>query len=242
MGKKILVIEDSDTIASLLKDSLESMGHRVIIATSGLEGLRRAECMKPDVITLDIMMPRLDGVQVMKELKGNNVTKDIPVIIISVAGDAYRRKGLKLGAVAFFKKPLDFNQLNKKIKSITEKKIVLVVEDNNEMLKLLEITLNSMGYNVICAVDGESAFAKAKELKPDIILMDILLPKEDGFMITTKLKEDEETAGVPVIAFSGYFSEGIDAKKIVGVDKFFEEEFSAKDLAEEVDSFLKEEA
>ncbi len=240
MGKKILVIEDEEIIAEVLRDNLKVMGHEVIIANSGIEGLRKAEHIHPDVITLDVMMPGLNGIQVLRELKNKEITKDIPVIIVSVTSNSYEKEGLKLGAVAFLRKPLDFMQLNQKIKSLTEKKTVLVVEDNPEILNLIEIRLNSMGYKVICVLDGEDALLKARELKPDIILMDVVLPKEDGLEITKKLKADAEAAKIPVIAFSGYFTGDIDKKKVIGVDKFLGRAFSAEDLANEVHNFLKQ--
>ncbi len=240
MGKKILVIEDEEVIAEVLRDNLRVMGHEVIIANSGIEGLRKAESMHPDIITLDVMMPGLNGIQVLKGLKNNEVTKDIPVIIVSVEGEFNKVEGLKLGALAFLRKPLNFGQLNQRIKSLTERKTVLVVEDSPTVLSLIETRLNSMGYKVICVLNGEDALLKARELKPDIILMDVVLPKEDGFEITKKLKAEAEVAEIPVIAFSGQFSEGIDEKKVIGADKFLGKKFSAEDLANEVNNFLKQ--
>lgn len=239
MHKRILVIEDEEIIASMLKDTLELMGHEVVVALSGLEGLRRAETLKPDVITLDVMMPGLDGLQVLKELKGSEATKNIPVILVSIAGTSYMTEGLKLGAVAFFRKPLNFKSLNEKIQQLTEEKRIMVVEDNPEVLKLLEVKLGSLGYSV-CSVNSEEDIVRqAEKNKPDIILMDILLPKEDGFSITAKLKNNKETAKIPVIAFSGYFSDDIAGKSVIGVDKFIGKNFSVEELAEEVGNILK---
>ncbi len=240
MGKKILVIEDEEVIAEVLRDNLRVMGHEVIIANSGIEGLRKAEHIHPDIITLDVMMPGLNGIQVLRELKNKEITKDIPVIIVSVTGNSYKKEGLKLGAVAFLRKPLDFGELNQKIKSLTERKTILVVEDNPSILNLIETRLSSMGYKVICVSDGEDALLKARELKPDIILMDVVLSKEDGFEITKKLKVDADAAKIPVIVFSGYFTGDIDKKKVIGADKFLGKAFSAEDLANEVHNFLKQ--
>ncbi len=239
MGKKVLIIEDEELIAAVLKDNLEMVGYEVSIANSGVEGFRRAKRTPPDIITLDVMMPNLSGIQVLKDLKADDATKDIPVIILSVEGDPNRNEGLKLGAFAFLRKPVDFSILNQKIKSITEKKKVLVIEDSPVVLKVLEIKLASLGYEVICISDGKSAIEKAIELKPDVILMDIILPHEDGFSITKKLKKNKKTANIPVIAFSGQFSESIDEKEVVGVDKFLNKEFSVEDLALEVSRMLK---
>lgn len=237
-GKKILVIEDEEIIAAVLKDSLNAMGHEVVVAYSGVEGLRKANQIQPDIITLDIMMCGLGGLQILKQLKANKETKDIPIIIISIAADSMRGEVLKLGAIAFLKKPINFNELNEKIKRISNKKTVLVVDDDPDFLRLLKTRLNSMGYTVITLSDEKLVLNKTKELKPDIILIDMLLPNEDGFAVTKKLKDDEETAEIPVIAFSGYFGDEIGKKEIVGVDRFINEEFSAEDLAEEINKML----
>jgi len=239
MTKKILVIEDEEIIGSMLKDSLELMGYSVSVANSGREGLSRAEHVRPDLITLDIMMPGLDGIQVLKVLKENEITKDIPVILVSVASGEFKREGLNLGAVAFFKKPLDFKALHNKIKSLTEKRKVLIVEDNPEILRLLEMRLENMGYVVSSAFNGRSALAKVKEEVPDIILMDIVLPDVDGIEVTKLLKKDDATATIPVIAFSGYISDDISNKQVIGVDRFIGKRFSVDELAEEVDIFFK---
>ena len=237
IAKKILVIEDEEIIASVLQDSLELTGHDVTIASSGFEGISRAQQLKPDIITLDVMMPGLDGIQVLKELKSNPATAKIPVILISVAG-SYRKEALKLGAVAFLKKPVDFNQLNEKISEVTEKKSVMIVEDNPELRMLLKMRLTGMGYSVETVSESEEVLPRAKAIRPDIILMDVVLPDENGFDITKRLKEDESTAKIPVIAFSGYFTEEIDNNMVVGVEKFLNKEFSAEELADEVNALL----
>ncbi|MBN2407729.1 MAG: response regulator [Elusimicrobia bacterium] len=238
--KLILVIEDEEVIASMLKDNLEQMGYEVMVAGSGMEGLRRAEYLKPDIITLDVMMPGLDGIQVLKKLKDGEDTKNIPVLLVSVAGDTERTEGLKLGAVDFFKKPLDFQRLHARIKSLTNKETIMVVENEEEILKLIEHKLVSMGYKVIGISDGDKVFSVAKEKKPDMILLDYLLPKRDGFEIIEDIKKHKETADIPVIVFSGYIYEDLSEKKIIGVNKFLGKQFSVEELAKEVDDALRE--
>jgi DNA-binding response OmpR family regulator len=233
----ILVIEDEDIIASLMKDNLEQWGYEVMVASSGTEGLRRAEYLKPDIITLDIMMPGLDGLQVLQKLKQNKVTRRIPVLLLSVAGDA-KCEGLRLGAVDFFKKPLDFKRLNKRIKELTQRETVLVIENEENILKLIETRLSSLGFKTIGALDGSSAILKAKESLPDLILIDYLLPKRDGFEVIGELKKDNLTSDIPVIVFSGYMQENLD-KEILGIDKFLGKRFSVDELAREVVDTLK---
>ena len=237
MSQKILVIEDEEIMSSMLKDNLEMLGFEVIVAESGMEGLRKAEIFCPELITLDIMMPGLDGITVLEKLKLNNKTKDIPVILMSVAGGK-ERIGLKLGAVAFFKKPFDFERLNSKIQSITKRKSVLVVDDNPEILKLIKLKLNNLGYVTECADREEAVLEKIKQNKPDVILMDVVLSRASGFDLINKLKSREETSGIPIIAFSGFVSDEVPAREIVGVEKFINRDFTIEELASEVKNFV----
>ena len=115
MKKRILVIDDEEIITSLLQDYLEQMGHEVTVANSGLEGLRRVEKSKPDVITLDIIMPGLSGMDVLKKLKGSNTTRDISVILVSAYGDEFRKEAMTLGAEDVMRKPLDFANFKRRI-------------------------------------------------------------------------------------------------------------------------------
>ncbi|MFC2092042.1 two-component system response regulator [Elusimicrobiota bacterium] len=113
--KKILVIDDEAIITSLIKDSLEFSGYGVITANSGAEGLRRAKKYIPDLILLDIRMPLIGGIEVLRRLKQDSITKNIPVVVISIVADKYRIDAMRLGAEYSFMKPLDFAFFNRKI-------------------------------------------------------------------------------------------------------------------------------
>ena len=233
MTKQILVIEDEEVIASMIQDNLEARGYKVYVAHSGLEGLRKAEIYSPDLIALDIMMPGLDGINVLRRLKAHEKTREIPVIILSIA-EGHRKEGLKLGAAAFLRKPFDFNVLTDKINSFTDKKSVLVVEDNPETLKLIEIKMKIMGFEMIGVSDEKELLKQLEKAKPDIILMDIVLSGSDGMEIIRRLKSRDEYSDIPVIVFSGYVSDELLEKEITGADKYIGGEFSLDNLAEEV--------
>jgi len=237
--KKILIIDDEEIITALLKDSIEKMGYDVEIAHSGMQGLRKAETLKPDVIALDVMMPGMDGINIIKKLKDNPATKDIPVLLMSVAGDSYRKEGLRIGAAGVLKKPLDFRQLETKIRVLTQKKTILVVDDDPDTLKLIEIKLSNSGYVVITAENGQQAINKARELIPSLILLDYDLPDKDGGKVSRELKQDNQTADIPIIMYSGYVSDEVKDREIFGVEKFLGKTFSVSELAEEISKTLK---
>ncbi len=117
---RVLVIDDEPEVAGMLSDTLEIMGYETLIAYSGREGLARALEFMPDIITLDLNMPGMDGFKVLKELKGNDATRNIPVLIASVSENRNDiNKGLDLGARKYFIKPFPVNMLQEAISACT---------------------------------------------------------------------------------------------------------------------------
>lgn len=114
MSKKVLLIDDEKDIQTLVKMSLEfTGGHQVIIADNGLKGIKMAEKESPDVILLDVMMPKLDGFETFKRLQDNDKTKDIPVIFLTAKAQKKEiQQGLELGAIGYITKPFDSMKLN----------------------------------------------------------------------------------------------------------------------------------
>ena len=230
----ILVIEDSELMVSSIMSVLEGIGVGVFASSSGTDGLKKAEEVQPDIIFLDIMLPKLDGIQVLKELSSDMATRHIPVIILSVVESPADPGILRMAAAGFFKKPVDFNELDIRLKKVASGGRVLVAEDNTEILKHMETGLGSLGYEVLCIEEGEDVISSAKESRPDIILLDVLLPHEDGLTVLKNLKQDKETSAIPAMLFSGYFSSGIDLDEIAGADRFREQIFSVEDMAGEI--------
>ncbi|MFW6172303.1 MAG: response regulator [Elusimicrobiota bacterium] len=120
--KNVLIIEDEKDTAAIIRDSLNNKDYEITIASSAVEGMRRTKEILPDLITLDIKMPLVDGIEMLEELKNNEKTKDIPVIIITGVDQNYRKKCLEYGIEDYFQKPLDFKRLQNKINSILNKK------------------------------------------------------------------------------------------------------------------------
>lgn len=119
MAKKIMVVDDEPEILGILKFRMSSWGYDALTAQNGKEGLRMAEEKKPDLILLDVMMPGMSGFDVLKELKSKDSTKNIPVIMITVAAAKHEvDEGIKLGAAYYLSKPYDAQELLNRIKSI----------------------------------------------------------------------------------------------------------------------------
>jgi len=113
--RKILIIEDEFTVGYLIKLNLEAEGYEVILALSGEEGLEKAKANSPDLITLDVLMPEMDGFQVLGILKRDERLNSVPVIMISVVNEIRKKRGLEMGAADYLLKPIDFDNLLNRI-------------------------------------------------------------------------------------------------------------------------------
>ena len=197
----ILVIDDDKEIRYTIGQYLTSKGYEVMFAEDGEKGIQMAVEKQPFAITLDLMMPDKDGWSVLKELKENEATKDIPVILISINGD--KQVGYGLGAFEFFVKPISSDKLlsafsrlehlaNKRIK-----KIVIVDDDEFEFEKFKGEFENDQ-VSIEYIKDSEYAFNKIAEVQPDLIILDLMMPKVDGITLSYKLKSDVRTKHIPI--------------------------------------------
>ncbi len=193
-NKTILVVEDNPKAAQLLSIYLSESGYNVIVATDGDEAITRAREIKPFAITLDIMLPKKDGWQVLQELKSYSDTCDIPIIIISIIDN--QSLGFSMGALGYLVKPIDKDQLISMLSNLelasSSKNIapkILVIDDKEEDLKLVESILRNEGFNILKAEDGAKGFFMAIEERPDLIILDLLMPGMSGFDVMTALQD-----------------------------------------------------
>jgi len=199
-GNCILVIDDESASRDLISRALARDGHRVVQAGSGEDGLRLARELQPLAITLDVLMPGKDGWQVLRELKADPATKPIPVIMVSVVdgGDM----GFALGATDFLVKPIDRDQLRSLLRSHGIDSTVgqvLVVDDDAKMRGLLRRRLEKEGYGVTEAAHGKEALERIADHRPDLILLDLMMPVMDGIEFLTHLRAREDWRDIAVI-------------------------------------------
>ncbi len=197
--KQILVVDDDRKARSLLRAWLKAEGYAVAEASTGDEGIKQAKELLPAVIILDILMPGKDGWQVLQELKSMPETRDIPVVIASVVGE--KELGFSLGAVDYFVKPVDKKGFMKRIAelSLARGEKVLVVDDNPEDVRLVASILEAEGIGVLRAYGGKEGVRIAKENKPALIVLDILMPDLSGFEVIKRLRGDVKTRNIPII-------------------------------------------
>jgi CheY-like chemotaxis protein len=203
--KRILVIDDDPNAAYFLQESLSQNEFTVISALSGHEGLQKAREGQPDAILLDILMPETDGWQVLNDLKMDPTTVNIPVVLLTIVDK--KALGFKLGAAAYLLKPLDpVIVIDALYRVIGEKdhlhKHVLVVDDDPDVAEMLRQSLPESDFALMSAEDGEAGLRAVEAQRPDVILLDLMMPKLDGFGVIEKMRTDPELRNIPIIVIS----------------------------------------
>jgi signal transduction histidine kinase/DNA-binding response OmpR family regulator len=197
----VLVVDDDPTVRSLLAKTLEKEGYRVISARNGVEALALAREHRPQAITLDVMMPQMDGWRALKELKADVELRDIPVIMVTVLNE--RGMAIPLGAADFVTKPVDRQRLAAILRdhcASWSSASILVVEDDLPTRETLCRSVVSMGYVAHVAVNGRNALDwLGNHPAPSLILLDLMMPEMDGFEFLQELRKRPEFVDVPVI-------------------------------------------
>jgi PAS domain S-box-containing protein len=202
-GKLILVVDDEPNIRQFLTHELTQKGYRVIVASNGKEALTMTREHHPDLITLDIQMPDINGFDVTSVLKNDEATKNIPILILSVTDD--KEKAYQLGANDTMTKPFNNEELVARINQllIGEKKTILIVDDDKALVKSVKYHLDHKGYATYVAYDGKQALEMIASHPPDLIILDIIMPNMDGYEVIKALKSKPETANISIVMVTG---------------------------------------
>ncbi|MGB1857992.1 MAG: response regulator, partial [bacterium] len=203
-SRKILIIDDDPTVRELMRRQLERDGFEVHSASDGKEGITKAREIKPDLITLDILMPDLDGWSVLRSLKADPEVSSIPVVMASILDE--KNKGFSLGAADYLSKPLERERLIGSIRNLIgegEGKKVMLVDDDPGMRLSVREALSRSGYEVLEAENGSQAITLLQEedTAPDIILLDLIMPIMNGFEFLEKFRNDLQSP-IPVIVIT----------------------------------------
>ena len=207
---KILVIDDDPVARDLIGDNLKTAGFSVVTAAGGLEGLKLAKELRPTAITLDAMMPDLDGWSVLAALRQDAELAEIPVIMVTILDE--RRRAAELGAADYLTKPVDRHTLHRMIgrfQAVARPTRILLVEDDELQRARVREWLKGQHWIVQEAANGREALACLQDAKPDLILLDLMMPEMDGFAVAAALQEQEDWRDIPVIVIT---SLDLDAK------------------------------
>lgn len=197
----VLIIEDDPMARELLSQYLSEADYAILRASDRQGGLKMSRQHKPDVITLDIMLPEAeDGWGLLADLKSDDDTKDIPVVVVSITED--QQRGFAMGAVEWFVKPIQRTSLITAIEQLTEsgeKLNILIVDDDPTVVELLQDILESQGHGILSALGGQQGIELALAEKPDVIILDLMMPEVSGFEVVRQLRAQEATAQIPIL-------------------------------------------
>lgn len=256
--KKILLIEDDVFLGDVLTQKLQHEGYDITLVTDGKEGLAKISALKPDLVLLDIILPSLSGYEILELKHADPAIESIPVIIVSNSGQPVEiKRALALGVKDYLvKAQFDPEEVLTKVRAVfdavsVEKnddsgkqlagKKIMWVEDDEFLNDILAKKLTGEGCSPLNAPDGEGALLLLKDEVPDVILLDLVLPKMSGFDVLEKIKADTRLKDVPVIVFSnlGQPADIEKAKKLGAVKHLVKAEIDVSGVVAEILSVLK---
>jgi signal transduction histidine kinase/DNA-binding response OmpR family regulator len=200
-GPTVVVVEDDRRSFDLLRVYLEAAGARVVGARDGEEGLDTVRRLSPAGVILDILLPGIDGWEVLAQLKADPRTAPIPVVVVSMLDE--RGRGFALGAAEYLVKPVGKEQLlaalYRAVAMPERKHTVVAVDDDPLAIELVRASLEPEGWTVLGAATGQEGLALIRERQPSVVLLDLLMPGMDGFEVVEALRAEPDTKSVPVV-------------------------------------------
>jgi signal transduction histidine kinase/CheY-like chemotaxis protein len=217
-GPTVVVVEDDRRSFDLLRAYLEAAGARVISARDGEEGLDTVRSLNPAGVVLDILLPGIDGWEVLARLKADPATAAIPVIVVSMLDE--RGRGFALGAAEYLVKPVGKDQLMAALyraAAMPERKhTVVAIDDDPLAIELVRASLEPEGWTVLGAATGQEGLALIRERQPSAVLLDLLIPGMDGFEVVEALRADPDTKTVPVVILTSKSMTEQDKERLQG--------------------------
>jgi CheY-like chemotaxis protein len=239
----VLVIDDDPSVRDLAGRSLVHQGYAVHTAAGGLEGLALARQLRPDVITLDVLMPGMDGWTVLQQLKADPELASIPVVMMSMLDATDLSQSL--GAVASVSKPVASQKLNDLLAGIIATKIeevsrLLVVEDEPANAELLRRMLEKKGWHVDHAANGLEALALVASRRPRLILLDLMMPEMDGMAFLEELRRNPIADNIPVLVVTAKSLSADDRARLHGrvSEVLAKGTFTAESLTAQINAIL----
>ena len=236
----VLVVDDDDDFRLVVRKQLERAGYRVVEARDGAAGLHVAREALPDVITMDLMMPGMNGWELLQQLTADPQLNEIPVIVVSAVAD---RAGTLARDVAVLAKPVGTEDLLREIASLVPRSkggLVLIAEDDDDLRWVLTQALEGRGYQVVQARDGAEALALVEREPVNLILLDLKMPNVDGFAVMRRLQLSESTREIPVLVISG--SEGTGRSEFramrLGATGYMAKPIDVTDLARRIQDLI----
>jgi CheY-like chemotaxis protein len=233
----VMVVDDDPATRELIIRGLRKEGFRVLAASSGEEAIRLARQERPDAISLDVLMPGMDGWTVLRTLKGDPLTASIPVVMVSMLDD--RDIGYALGAAEYLTKPFDREKLVLALRRFRQgdsPRPVLVVEDDAATREVVRRALERDGWIVSEAENGRRGLESLARTAPDLVVLDLMMPEMDGFEFVSELRKTETGRRIPVVVVTAKELSAEDRERLGGqVRRVFQKgSFSREELTAEL--------
>ncbi|MEM1251075.1 MAG: response regulator [Cyanobacteria bacterium P01_H01_bin.21] len=236
----VLVIDDDEDAREILRRSLDEAGYDVVCAASGEQGLALASELLPDAITLDVMMPQMDGWSVLRQLKEMPTVAEIPVILLSIVDD--RPMGHSLGAADYLTKPIDRKRLISVLETHLADQVsptILVVEDDVNAREIMGRFLQRQDWTVELASNGREALKYLDSNLPNLIVMDLMMPEMDGFEFIQVLRQNSDWQTIPVIVVTAKALTVSDQQQLDGVARVYQKaDLNRQDLLSELQAMV----
>jgi signal transduction histidine kinase/DNA-binding response OmpR family regulator len=236
-AKTILVVDDDPDIAQLVRIQLEGNGYRVLTASRGQKALEVVKEDKVDLVILDRLLPDVNGLRILDELKGTPSTARIPVIMLTVIED--EGEAMARGASAYLVKPVNEQLLLEKVETVLSRDgRVLIVEDDQDTADVISRALRRVGFTTETASNGYEALAAARRARPGVIIMDLRLPGMDGYEALSHLKRNMTTGTIPIIAVSAHVANPVAERErliMLGATEFLPKPITIEELICSVD-------
>jgi PAS domain S-box-containing protein len=201
---RVLVVDDDPVVHDVLASTLGKEGYALTHARDGMEALNIMRANPPDIVTLDVMMPKVDGWSVLGIMKSEAQLEQIPVIMLTIVDD--RNLGFSLGASEYMTKPIDRNRLIALIQKFAPTKkdgVVLVVDDDPDVRSMIKTTIESVGMQVSEAANGQAALDwLGKNPQPALVLLDLMMPKMDGFEFLERTRQNPDYVDLPIVVLT----------------------------------------
>src|SRR6266852_8134812 len=200
---RVLVIDDDLNALDVMRRFLSKVGFDILTAQGGREGLKLARDVRPSLITLDVLMPELDGWSVLRELKSTPELASIPVIMLTIVDE--RSKGYAFGASEYITKPIDWTRLRAvlhRLNGSPSRRDILIIEDDEGARRQLASTLAGEGWRIVEAENGREGFKRLGERRPSLILLDLMMPEMDGFEFLELLRGDAAFSNIPIVVMT----------------------------------------
>jgi len=215
----VLLIEDDRHAVDLIANYLASTEHRLIRAGTGMQGIVAARQHRPRAILLDILLPDVDGWEVLRQLKSDPDLRQIPVVVVTVVDE--RKLGIALGAADYLLKPIDRDALLRALDrclpfASVMSPNVLAIDDDPATLEILRHVLEPAGARLVTADSGREGLERAREGGLDLVICDLLMPEVDGFEVIAQLKASETTAATPILVLTGHDLTAAEKERLTG--------------------------